>query len=337
MSYWFTEDFKDSVTLSELIHQFEIGEVREYNVNWLFWSENNNYSDKILEILMHLSDMADGVNPVDNYLNEHFGDLEVNPKFAYRNVNNRFIVVKPYNLRTSVIQAIDSIFAENMYKYETLFNTLSLEYNPIWNVDSEETATETRDGRTEATAYGAVTKTMTNASRTNQYTHGAEKETTKNPQVAVTEQRGAVNTTSGIQSGNKVETTTNFNTQMNDTADWYNHDRSEKVTQPYSEYSNKGQHTDTITTSAHNVELDKDSFTDNETLGSHTDTEGTNQHTDTVTKQPYEDETHIVRQGNIGTTTTQQMITEERELAKFSLLDVIVKDFVKALCISVYY
>lgn len=336
MSYWFTEDFKDSVTLSELIHQFEIGEVRE-NINWLFWSENNNYSDKILEILMYLSDMADGVNPVDNYLNEHFGDLEVNPKFAYRNVNDRFIVVKPYNLRTAVIQAIDSLFAENMYKYETLFNTLSLEYNPIWNVDSEETATETRDGRTEATAYGAVTKTMTNASRTNQYTHGAEKETTKNPQVAVTEQRGAVNTTSGIQSGNKVETTTNFNTQMNDTADWYNHDRSEKVTQPYSEYSNKGQHTDTITTPAHNVELDKDSFTDNETLGSHTDTEGTNQHTDTVTKQPYEDETHIVRQGNIGTTTTQQMITEERELAKFSLLDVIVKDFVKALCISVYY
>lgn len=337
MSYWFTEDFKDSVTLSELIHQFEIGEVREDNVNWLFWSENNNYSDKILEILMHLSDMADGVNPVDNYLNEHFGDLEVNPKFAYRNVNNRFIVVKPYNLRTSVIQAIDSIFAENMYKYETLFNTLSLEYNPIWNVDSEETATETRDGRTEATAYGAVTKTMTNALRTNQYTHGAEKETTINPRVAVTEQRGAVNTTSGIQSGDKVETTTNFNTQMNDTADWYNHDRSEKVTRPYSEYSNKGQHTDTITTPAHNVELDKDSFTDNETLGSHTDTEGTNQHTDTVTKQPYEDETHIVRQGNIGTTTTQQMITEERELAKFSLLDVIVKDFVKALCISVYY
>lgn len=337
MSYWFTEDFKDSVTLSELIHQFEIGEVRENNINWLFWSENNNYSDKIVEILTYLSDMADGVNPVDNYLNEHFGDLEVNPKFAYRNVNNRFIVVKPYNLRTSVIQAIDSIFAENMYKYETLFNTLSLEYNPIWNVDSEETATETRAGRTEATAYGAVTKTMTNASRSNQYTHGAEKETTKNPQVAVTEQRGAVNTTSGIQSGNKVETTTNFNTQMNDTNDWYNHDRSEKVTQPYSEYSNKGQHTDTIITPAHNVELDKDSFTDNETLGSHTDTEGTNQHTDTVTKQPYEDVTNIVRQGNIGTTTTQQMITEERELAKFSLLDVIVKDFVKALCISVYY
>ena len=337
MSYWFTEDFEDSVTLSELIHQFEIGEVRENSTNWLFWSENNNYSDKILEILMYLSDMADGVNPVDNYLNEHYGDLEVNPKFAYRNVNNRVIVVKPYNLRTSVIQAIDSIFAANMYKYETLFNTLSLEYNPIWNVDSEETATETRDGRTEATAYGAVTKTMTNASRTNQYTHGAEKETTKNPQVAVTEQRGAVNTTSGIQSGSKVETTTNFNTQMNDTADWYNHDRSEKETQPYTEFNNKGQHTDTITTPAHNVELDKDSFTDNETLGSHTDTEGTNQHTDTVTKQPYEDVTNIVRQGNIGTTTTQQMITEERELAKFSLLDVIAKDFIKALCISVYY
>lgn len=336
MSYWFTEDFENTVTLSELIHQFEIGNVRD-NVNWLFWSENNNYHTKIYEIISYLSDTADGVNPVDNYLNEHFGDLEINPKFAYISSNNRFVVVKPYNLRTSVIQAIDSIFAEYMYKYETLFNTLSLEYNPIWNVDSEETATESRDGRTEATAYGSVTKTKTNAARNNQYTHGAEKETTKNPQVTTTENRGAVNGTSGIQSGNKVETTTNFNTQMNDTADWYNHDRSEKVTQPYTEFNNKGQHTDTISTSAHNIELDKDSFTDNETLGAHTDTEGTGQHTDTVTKQPYEDTTHIIRQGNIGTTTTQSMINEERELAKFSLLDVIAKDFVKALCISVYY
>ena len=330
MSYWFKDNFKDTVTLYQFLKE-KIWLVQPYNI---FTSQNPKFASLIADIWMALDDggSVTAHSPVDYYLSSHYGDLEINPKYGY--ISSSDDIYLDSNEMTYVL---DSIFAENFYKYQTLLSTLSLEYNPIWNVDSEETATETRDGRTEATAYGAVTKTMTNASRTNQYTHGAEKETTKNPQVAVTEQRGAVNTTSGIQSGNKVETTTNFNSQMNDTVDWYNHDRSEKVTQPYSEYSNKGQHTDTITTPAHNVELDKDSFTDNETLGSHTDTEGTNQHTDTVTKQPYEDVTHIVRQGNIGTTTTQQMITEERELAKFSLLDIIAKDFVKALCIAVYY
>lgn len=336
MSYWFKDDFNDMASLTDLIIAFKDGSI-DNDRNMLFWSDNTKYQALIIDINEALSNNESGFTPVDDYLAEHFGDLEVNPKYVYKNANNQTVVVENFPLITPVINVIDTILAENFYKYTTLLNTLSLEYNPIWNVDSEETATETRDGRTEATAYGAVTKTMTNASRSNQYTHGAEKETTKNPQVAVTEQRGAVNTTSGIQSGDKVETTTNFNTQMNDTADWFNHDRSEKVTQPYTEFNNKGQHTDTIITPAHNVELDKDSFTDNETLGPHTDTEGTNQHTDTVTKQPYEDKTHIVRQGNIGTTTTQQMITEERELAKFSLLDIIAKDLVKALCMAVYY
>lgn len=328
MSYWFKDDFKDTITVEQFLKE-KAWITGQHNI---FTSMNPKFAELIEQINYELNGSYGNHTAVDLYLAEHYSDVEINPKYSYITSSDDI-----YWDTNAIMYCIDSILAENFYKYKTLLNTLSLEYNPIWNVDSEETATETRDGRTEATAYGAVTKTMTNASRNNQYTHGAEKETTKNPQVAVTEQRGAVNTTSGIQSGNKVETTTNFNTQMNDTDDWYNHDRSEKVTQPYTEFNNKGQHTDTITTPAHNVELDKDSFTDNETLGSHTDTEGTNQHTDTVTKQPYEDKTHIVRQGNIGTTTTQQMITEERELAKFSLLDVIAKDFVKALCISVYY
>lgn len=338
MSYWFTEDFGDSVTLSELIHEFEIGNVRE-NSNWLFWSEDNNYSTMIAEIITYLSDMAGDVNPVDNYLNEHFGELEVNPKYAYRSSSgDRFVVVKPYNFRTSVLQAIDSLFAANMYKYETLFNTLSLEYNPIWNVDSTETATETRDGREETTEHGAKTTTYTNALRNNTYTHGAESETTSNPNVVTTNERGSVTETTGVQAGSqKVETTTNFNSQMNDTVDWYNHDRSEKVTKPYTEFHTTPTHTDITTVEEHNVSLSKQPYTDSENLGAHTDTEGVGKYSDKVTKKPYEDVTNIVRQGNIGTTTTQQMITEERELAKFSLLDEIAKDFVKALCISVYY
>ena len=41
-------------------------------------------------------------------------------------------------------------------------------------------------------------------------------------------------------------------------------------------------------------------------------------------------------QGNIGVTTTQQMIKEEREVSDFSIYDVIVQDFKERFCVIVY-
>lgn len=40
--------------------------------------------------------------------------------------------------------------------------------------------------------------------------------------------------------------------------------------------------------------------------------------------------------GNVGTTTTQQMIREEREVSEFNIYDVIVQDFKKRFCLMVY-
>lgn len=44
----------------------------------------------------------------------------------------------------------------------------------------------------------------------------------------------------------------------------------------------------------------------------------------------------ITEQGNIGVTSTQQLIQEQRELVKFNLIDYIIADFVKRFCIMVY-
>ena len=41
-------------------------------------------------------------------------------------------------------------------------------------------------------------------------------------------------------------------------------------------------------------------------------------------------------QGNIGVTTTQQMIKEEREVSDFSIYDIIVQDFKERFCVIVY-
>lgn len=48
------------------------------------------------------------------------------------------------------------------------------------------------------------------------------------------------------------------------------------------------------------------------------------------------DTTHLTSKGNIGVTTTQKMIREEREIAEFNIYDRIVKDFCNRFCIEVY-
>lgn len=41
-------------------------------------------------------------------------------------------------------------------------------------------------------------------------------------------------------------------------------------------------------------------------------------------------------QGNIGTTSTQSLIVEQREVVKLNLMDVIIKDFIQRFCLGVY-
>ena len=46
--------------------------------------------------------------------------------------------------------------------------------------------------------------------------------------------------------------------------------------------------------------------------------------------------TSLNSKGNIGVTTTQKMIREEREIAEFNIYDRIIKDFINRFCIEVY-
>lgn len=52
------------------------------------------------------------------------------------------------------------------------------------------------------------------------------------------------------------------------------------------------------------------------------------------TKETYTHNEHS--EGNIGVTTTQQMIQEERDIVNFSVYDVIVRDFVEQFCLFVW-
>ena len=82
-------------------------------------------------------------------------------------------------------------------------------------------------------------------------------------------------------------------------------------------------------------------YRDTETTGSQrtvTDTgseEGSSSETGTTTGEETEEYTRV-ELGNIGVTTTQQMIKEEREVVQFEIDDFIINDFKKQFCILVY-
>lgn len=76
-----------------------------------------------------------------------------------------------------------------------------------------------------------------------------------------------------------------------------------------------------------------------DTQHSKTDGSGTNEETETDSRNRTDTGTvqhDIRRTGNIGVTTSQQMIKEEREISRFNVYDEIVKDFKRRFCVMVY-
>ena len=143
------------------------------------------------------------------------------------------------------------------YKWQKLYESMNLKYNPIWNVDG-----------TETTVYGEHITTDLNGERKSTVVNGQK------------------------------------------------HTNSEYYTVPYDSTTDHKTGSDQTTT---------DSVTDTTTAEAVTDTNTSGAHTDTVT-----------RQGNIGVTSTQNLIKQEREIVNFNLYHTILMDVVDAITIPIY-
>lgn len=55
----------------------------------------------------------------------------------------------------AILDLVDVAILTNAYKWKTLYNTLDLDYNPIWNYDGTNTITEVRGARDESHIKGA--------------------------------------------------------------------------------------------------------------------------------------------------------------------------------------
>lgn len=184
--------------------------------------------------------------------------------FANQTTYDSAILLKEGNLLMAsddaeiIINTINAVVHQLApYKWNKLYETMNLDYNPIWNVDG-----------TETTVYGEHIITDLNGERKSTVVNGQK------------------------------------------------HTNSDYYTVPYDSTTDHKTGSDQTTT---------DSVTDTTTSEAVTDTNTSGAHTDTVTKQ-----------GNIGITSTQSLISQQRNIVNFNLYHTILMDVVDAITIPIY-
>lgn len=248
---------------------------------------------------------------------------------------------------TTIQKMVVNLYKVKKYTYERLYNSTLLKYEPIENYDRLETITDsTIKDTTGSTDYGLQNTT---SSITSDNVDGAQKNDN-----TTTEKKEYGETTTVIKdkltksgkerstdSGKKVS---ERNVAPYDSETYYN---QEKTTDSFDNYSHTNELLDRIdeTNSTVNVPAKTDNKTTTviENIGEKTNTQtSTSQqqqqaHTDTVTGKEevtYKHENHT--HGNIGVTTSQQMLESEREVALFNFVGIVAHDIIKLIAICIY-
>lgn len=156
-------------------------------------------------------------------------------------------------------------------KWQKLFDTLDLEYNPLWNVDAKIIETHDIDKR-----------------------HSED-------DFAEREDVNSYGLTTGSTTYGQVDDTTDNKTTPYDSATYRNLSKQERQTLEHVDDYQTDAHEDTLTKGAHKDSHDEDAYKD------------------TIT---------TTREGNIGVTSSQELLEKERAVADFKFLDILMADII---------
>ena len=275
-----------------------------------------------------------------------------------------------YTNPATVKQMINVWSAFYNYNWSKLMTTAALKYNPIWNVDANirNTDEETNVGENSNTTTKTNTKTTTNSGTdTTKYgkvTTGRETNTGddittygKTDNITTSSQENFEPGTEDIDfynqtAADRTETVTkkigSFNSNNLTTQEEISTVHPTKVTRHTSHGvgdKRTGSGTSAETTGGTDKLTHGHTINDTETLsGADTFVHGhaiaeseSESVTDAGTSEASRETIHTERRtGNIGVTMTQQMIEKEREIAVFSIYDVIIESFKENFCVLVY-
>ena len=199
--------------------------------------------------------------------------------------------------------------------WEKLYASTQFEYNPIWNKDGKITETRSKEYSDEKSGTVESSKEYSD-----------EKSGTVASTKETSSEKEDMGSTSRITSGDEDVTTVNKTAGFNSNS-FANKDQ-QTVDRSYSE-------TETGTL-RHNI-TDTGSETGSTTETGSASSNESGSTTESGTTSGNETEEYVrTEQGNIGVTSTQQLIREEREIVQFEIDDLIINDFKKQFCILVY-
>ena len=272
-----------------------------------------------------------------NWIKFNHGSLQIRPTVEESLENNIGTIQK----------MVVNLYYAKQYSYEHLYNTTLLKYEPIENYDRTETTTDTttRD-TTDINEYGE--QTTTNASDITN-SQGAQSNSNNTIESDEWGETTTVIKDKLTKSGKERSTDTGKRLSEREVApyDSETYYNQEKTTDSFDAYSHTNELLDRIdeTNSTVNVpsKTDTKTTTVTEELGSKTNKQITEQeqtqkqHTDTLTGNEqttykHENRTH----GNIGVTTSQQMLESEREVALFNFVGIVTHDIIKLIAICIY-
>lgn len=208
-----------------------------------------------------------------------------------------------------IYDLIWGLIQSNDYKYSTLYKTINLEYNPIWNVDGTEVTTD---------EYGKGKSTQVNGERKDKTSNAAHADTTTHTShIDSIVSSGYADVTSN--SGGKTTSSYPFDTKSKTPVQAEDDNTSSTVDHgAKTDTYNYGTKDDTVNYGENNTSF---------TQGSQTNTNETDAKTDKHT---------LVRQGNIGVTSTQNLINQEREVADFNFIMAVMADIVQCITLPIY-
>lgn len=224
-------------------------------------------------------------------------------------------------------QAIGSWSAKNLHVWEELYATTQYEYNPIWNKDGTILETVTRN-----LAYSDDHTRTDNLKSEDDYTRTdnlkAEEDYTRTDNLKTEEDHTRTddlkNTTDSTTTRNVFGY--NSSTEAPSDKEILDLDGSNTGTQRNAgSTSNTGTQRNAGSTSNTGTQRNAGSTSNTGTQRN----AGSNTEYGTIA-------TARTEQGNIGLTSTQQLIEEQRKVVELNLMDVIIKDFIQRFCIGVY-
>lgn len=271
---------------------------------------------------------------LDNILVNEYGGLYFAMRFwSDINITNEQVT----KLQTALLYAI----LQWEYKLKKLINTLDLEYNPLYNVEEDTLETYTGDGtvKNEKKENGnGDQKSNNKTSDLNHLNYGTYQEKT-NTTLGERNDSGTVTNTNDYGNTAGQYTTSNNVAPMD--SDEFHSDTQNRNNH------NEDAHTDTLTqisssisgaeedSAVHTINAREDSS--NRLMDAVSSISYANNiisNTDGVTTTSYTK--HIIRKGNIGVTSSQQLIEQERNIADFSIYKIILDMFVNEFCIGIY-